>query len=216
MSGAEAGGLVLGLISGTITLVEAIKQVYDAAKDQQGLPAAFREVAQRLPLVRDILTTAKATAEEGLVGVEASKAAESILQSCEKRVKKLEKIFRKVLPDENSSRLDRYYRAVRSLGKDGKVELLMRGILDDLSLLSIQCGIGIRVHAEKINEAIKAMSTTEPSVPDCVFEETTYTNNNMGDGTQNNFNTSGGESYNNVGSGNQFMGPIGNLSFGRQ
>ena len=183
MSGAEAG-LVVGLISGTIALVDATKKVYDAAKDQLGLPAAFREVAQRLPLVQTILGNAKVRAEGGQVDDEASKAAKSILEPCKSRVKKLEEIFRKVIPQEGGSRLDRYYKAARTLGKDGKVETLMKGILDDLNLLSVQCGMETGVHVEKLKEAIKAVSALE--------------------------------NYNNLGHGNQFMGAIGTLNFGKQ
>jgi hypothetical protein len=215
MSGAEAA-LVVGLISGTIAIVDATKKVYDAAKDQQGLPAAFREVAQRLPLVQNILGNAKVRAEGGQVDDKASKAAKSILEPCKSRVKKLEEIFQKVIPQEGSSRLDRYYKAVRTLGKGGKVETLMRGILDDLNPLSVQYGMETGDHVEKLKEALKAVSALEPSVPDHVFDETGYTNNKLGSGTQNNFNSSGGENYYNLGPGNQFMEAIGTLNFGRQ
>jgi hypothetical protein len=64
MSSAEAG-LVLGLISGTIAIVDAIQKVCDATKDYQGLPAAFREVTERLPLVHSILDNAEARAKSG-------------------------------------------------------------------------------------------------------------------------------------------------------
>lgn len=69
MSAADAASLVVGLISGIIAIIDATKQVYDAAKDQHGLPAAFREVAQRLLLVQDILANAKARAEGGQIAM---------------------------------------------------------------------------------------------------------------------------------------------------
>ena len=215
MSGAEAG-LVVGLISGIIAIVDATKKVYDAAKDKQGLPAAFREVAERLPVVQNILANAKARAESGQIDDEASKAAKAILEPCDSRVKGLNEIFRKVMPQEGDSRLDRYYKAARTLGKGDKVEMLMKGILDDLNLLSVQCGIETGDHVEKLKEAIKEISALQPSVPDHIFDETSYTNNNLGSGTQNNFNAPGGENYNNLGSGNQFMGAIGTLNLGKQ
>jgi hypothetical protein len=216
MSGVEAAGLVIGLISGTIAIVDATKKIYDAAKDQQGLPAAFREVAQRLPLVQNILNNAKARADDGQVDDEASRGATSILEACKGRAQKLEEIFRKVVPQEGGSRLDRYYRAARTLGKDSKVEMLMKGILDDLNLLSVQFGMETEVHIQKLEEAIKTVSALEPSVPDHVFDQSSYINNNLGAGTQNNFNASGGENYNNLGPGNQFMGAIGTLNLGKQ
>ncbi|KAK2730757.1 hypothetical protein CKAH01_09380 [Colletotrichum kahawae] len=57
MSGAE---VVIGLIAGVIGLLEAANKAYDTIKDIAGLPKAFEEVSQRIPLVeaedlRDIL-----------------------------------------------------------------------------------------------------------------------------------------------------------------
>jgi hypothetical protein len=60
--GAEAG-FVVGLISGVISIIEATKTVYDTAKDAKGQPEAFRQVAAGLPLVIDILRSAKVGAQ---------------------------------------------------------------------------------------------------------------------------------------------------------
>lgn len=51
MSGAAEASLVIGLISGTITIIEAAKKIYQAAKGVSGLPEDFRAVAQKLALV---------------------------------------------------------------------------------------------------------------------------------------------------------------------
>lgn len=212
MSGAEAG-LVIGLISGIIAIIDATKKVYDAASDQQGLPGAFREVAQRLPLVRSILVKVNARAEHGQVD---DVAAKSILETCKRKVEKLDGIFQKVVPQGGGLRLERYYKAARTLGKGGKVEALMEGILDDLNLLSVQCGIETGDEVEKLKEAMGAISALAPSVPDHIFDETSCTNINSGSGTQNNINALGGENHNNVGSGTQFTGSIGTLNWGKQ
>lgn len=213
MSGVEAAGLVVGLISGIIAIIDATEKVYDAPTDQQGLLAAFREVAQRLPLIRSILVKANARAEHGQVDDEAAK---SILETCKRKVEKLDGIFQKVVPQEDGSRLERYYKAASTLGKGGKVEALMKGILDDLHILSAQCGIETEDHVEKLKDAIEAISALEPSVPDHIFDETGYTNINSGSGTQTNFNASGGTNYSNVGSGPQIAGSIGTLNWGKQ
>jgi N-terminal domain on NACHT_NTPase and P-loop NTPases len=213
MSGVGEAGLVVGLISGIIAIIDATRKVYDAATDQQGLPAAFREVAQRLPLIRSILVKANARAEHGQVDDEAAK---SILETCKRTVEELDGIFQKVVPQEGGSRLERYYKAARTLGKGGKVEALMKRILDDLHLLSVQCGIETGDYVETLKEAMEAISALEPSVPDHIFDETSYTNINSGSGTQNNFNASGGENYNNVGSGPQISGSNHTFNWGKQ
>ena len=38
--------------------------------------------------------------------------------------------------DERASRVERYYKAAKTLGKGGKVERLRRGILEDIQLLA--------------------------------------------------------------------------------
>ena len=58
MSGAEVS-LVLGLISSVITIIRTSQDVYDAAKNTQGLHEAFRKVAENVPLVLGTLRAAE-------------------------------------------------------------------------------------------------------------------------------------------------------------
>ena len=58
MSGAEAG-LVLGLISATISILQAAYAVYEAASDATGLPKKFRAAADQLPIVLHTLDLAE-------------------------------------------------------------------------------------------------------------------------------------------------------------
>jgi hypothetical protein len=48
----------------------------------------------------------------------------------------LDELFNKVIPKENASRVERYLKAIKTLGKGGKVERLMKGILEDIQLLA--------------------------------------------------------------------------------
>ena len=47
----------------------------------------------------------------------------------------LRELFEKVMPEESDSRWDRYGKVARTIGKGGRVESLVRGILYDLKLL---------------------------------------------------------------------------------
>jgi hypothetical protein len=58
ISGAEAA-FIISLILSVISIIEAMKIVYNAAKDVKGQPEVFRQVATRLPLVTVILYKAK-------------------------------------------------------------------------------------------------------------------------------------------------------------
>ena len=79
MTGAETG-FVVGLISATITIIEATKAIYDSAKDVQGQPEAFRQVAARLPLVARILHNARA--RSSALNETEQEALEPVLESC--------------------------------------------------------------------------------------------------------------------------------------
>ncbi|KAF4637350.1 hypothetical protein G7Y89_g706 [Cudoniella acicularis] len=114
MSGTEAA-FVVGLISGVISIIEATKTVYNAAKDAKGQPEAFRQVAARLPLVIEILRSA--TERMQSLNETAQEALEPILESCKAKAENLKKIFQKVARKDDDKWYDRYKKALGTLGK---------------------------------------------------------------------------------------------------
>ena len=82
MSGVEAIA-ILGIISSVISIVDSTKQVYDAASNTNGLPEAFREVAARLPVVRDILDSAKQRVSRGHTNKDSYEAAKNVVEDCQ-------------------------------------------------------------------------------------------------------------------------------------
>ncbi|RDL30694.1 uncharacterized protein BP5553_10039 [Venustampulla echinocandica] len=188
MSGAEAS-IVLGVISSIITIVDKTKQVYEAANNVQGLPEAFREVAGRLPIVNNILDSAKQHIENGDVNEDSCKGVKDVVVACEEKAKKLDRLFHKTIPENDSPLLERYYMAVKALGKGNTVENLMKGILENVHLLACERGMktATKAQLEQVSLAIKEVSAGEPSVPEHLFEETDrFTAINFGSGTQNN------------------------------
>jgi hypothetical protein len=207
MSGAEAG-FVVGLISAVISIIEATKTVYDAAKDAKGQPEAFRQVAARLPLVIEILHSAeekthtlKETAQEAL---------EPILESCKAKAESLKKIFQKVIRKDDDKWYDRYKKALSTLGKGDKVECLMEGILKDIQVLVCERLVGTATEAQvkEVEEAIKQMN----QMPSSLEETGGVTQNHQGSGN-NNANTGTGAQHN--GTGDLYHNEIGgNAYFG--
>jgi len=204
MSGAEFIA-VAGVISSIIAIVNGIKQVVEAASEVEGLPKAFRRASNKLPLVSDILETTRHIFEADNVS-SVEKSVTLVVNDCKDKWDTLNDLFDKVIPEEKASRLDRYYKAVKRLGKGGKVEILMKEILEDIQLLaSIKTMTTTNVEKviktvtaaqeEKVIKAITDVVAWPPSVPDDVFQEGTYTNNNygtgqyiaQGDAEQNNF-----------------------------
>jgi hypothetical protein len=164
MSGVE----VIGLISGIITLLDAVATVSSTIKDAKGLPSAFRQVDRRLPLVRLILSEA----EKLNLDERSWSAVKPAVEDCKGTVKRLKKIFDAVRPQGKIFRIKRYYNIVKTLGRGNEVEDLMKGILVDVQLLAgnqaIKAASGAQV--DELAEAIKELSEIPPSVPKEVFE----------------------------------------------
>ncbi|OBT39371.1 hypothetical protein VE00_10239 [Pseudogymnoascus sp. WSF 3629] len=194
MSGAEAA-FVVGLISGVISIIEATKTIYDAAKDAKGQPEAFRQVHARLVLVIAILDRARERAK--MVDETTLEALEPILELCKAKAENLNKIFQKVIRKDDDKWYDRYKKALSTLGKEYKVECLMEEILKDIQVLVCERLMGTATDAQvkEIQEAIKEMNEMPSSLQD---EAGSVTQNHQGRGN-NNANTSRGAQHNGTG-----------------
>lgn len=201
MSGAEAIA-ILGVIGSIISIIDGIKQVHDAASNTKGLPEAFREVAARLPLVQDILSSAKRNIEKGDGHEGSCKGAKDVVEACKDKARKLEELFSKVIPAEGASRRDKYLSAARTLGKGCRVETLMKGMLEDVQLLAVDHSINIVTEAQQkeVAEAIKEVAALSPSLPEYTTEGTDFSAIHSGSGAINQ-NQAQGDQYNNPGSG---------------
>ena len=185
MSGLEALA-VSGVISSIISIIDGTKQVYDAATNAQSLPKAFREVAGRLPIIENILSSTHQLIERGCVDMDSCQGVKHIFEACTNKANNLDDLFHKATPTENTSDLKRYYKAVKACGKGHEVENLMKGMLEDVQLLSCERGIktATKAQQEQIVKTITEVSLVPPSVPQDVFQETGFTNANYVPGTQ--------------------------------
>jgi DNA-directed RNA polymerase subunit F len=165
MSGAEAA-FIVGLISGVISIIDATKKIYDAAKDAEGQPEAFRQVAARLPLVIEILHSAEERARA--LNETAQEALEHILKSCKANAEKLQEIFQKVIRKNDDKWYDRYKKAVATVGKGAKVERLMGEILKGIQVITCEKleGTATSAQIKELEEAIKEMKGMPSSLID--------------------------------------------------
>jgi len=163
MSGAE----VIGVIAGIIGIVDGIAKVHSAANDASGLPEAFQDVAQRLPLVREILQTALAHLKARSPDDKLYQAIKPVLRRCNDKATRLEKLFEKSIPQTGASRSDRYFLAVRSLGKGSLVKSLMKGILEDVQLLADNHVMRLAPDSRlgELERAAEEVSAIPPSLP---------------------------------------------------
>jgi hypothetical protein len=210
MAGVGEASLVLGMISSIIAIIDATNQVYEAVKDETGLPMNFKKSATKLPLISKLLEDAERYVSNA--ADESTKAAFTpALMDCKVQATQLQELFEKVMPEEGDSRWDRYVKAARTIGKGGRVETLMEGILDDLQLLATKFPeVTTPRGKDQLAKAIEEVSKMDPSLPEGFEQTPAYAhygsgaqNNNTGGGTQNNNNSTGNQ---NNGPGQQFIG----------
>ena len=199
MSGAEAIA-VLGIISSIISIVDGTKQVYSAASNAKGLPEAFVEVANRLPVVETILESAKKHIEDNEADDEVCQRAKTVMEACKTKTEKLLKLFQKVVPADSASRTERYLAAVKTLGKGSRVETLMKGILEDVNLLAISNDLATETNerGKELTKAINDITALSPSLLEDANDEAGFTAIHSGSGA---INQSKGDQFNNPGSG---------------
>ncbi|OTA68561.1 hypothetical protein K449DRAFT_386860 [Hypoxylon sp. EC38] len=134
MSGAD----VISLISGIIAIIDASLKLYEAVNDASGLPQSFRDVATRLPLVHDTLEVASVglADEEDIPSATSRIALTKVLEGCHDKADALKRVMQAVIPQAGASRMERYFRALRTIPNADKVENLMDGILCDIQVLT--------------------------------------------------------------------------------
>lgn len=209
MSGVGEASLALGMISSIIAIIDATNQVYEAVKDESGLPTNFKKSATRLPTISKLLDDAERYL---LAADESIKAAFTpTLEDCKVQATHLQELFEKVLPEEGDSRWDRYIKAARTIGKGGRVENLMKGILYDLQLLATKFPeVTTPRGKDWLAKAVEEVTGMDPSLPDgfeqmpsCAHYGSGAQNVNTGSGIQH---INSGTGHQNSGSGQLYIG----------
>ncbi|EUC46494.1 hypothetical protein COCMIDRAFT_92708 [Bipolaris oryzae ATCC 44560] len=181
MTGVGEASAIIGIVSAVITFIDAAKKVYDAAENAGDLPAAFREVAQRLPLIQDTLKIIEAQLEKDKLDKATYEAIKSTSERAKTKAEQLKVIFEKCIPVEGASRYARYVAALRTLGKEHKVEVLMKDLLG--AVQDIANGQTMRTATReqiiKLSEALDAVLAVEPSVPDEFIEGASAASRNV-------------------------------------
>jgi len=165
MSGKEAADFTLSMISDIISIIDTTSQVYEAVEDEACLPTNFKKSAIILHLISNLLEDAEIYVK---VADKATQAAFTpILEDCKAQATQLQMLFEKVMPGEGEAMWDRYVRAASTIGKDGRVEILLGRVLDDLQLLATRVPeLTTPRQKERLAKAVEKVSYMEPSLPD--------------------------------------------------
>ncbi|KAK1051655.1 hypothetical protein LTR74_016751 [Friedmanniomyces endolithicus] len=136
MSGAEAI-VAVQLIDACTGITKTIFGIGRAVHDAQGLPPKLRALCDQLPMIEDLLESARETCEEGKVTEDAIKSAEPVLKQCEQVLSELRDIFRKACPKDGDDRGKRIWKGAKAVffGRDSQLQKLLGTIQDNFKLL---------------------------------------------------------------------------------
>lgn len=134
MSGAEAA-LVLGLVSSALSIFEAAYHVYSAAHDAKGLTKAIRAPAEQIPLVLHTLGLVERGLTRSCMPPDAVKSVRPVLERCRESAGLVKDIFEQVLPSKDTTRAERYKKAIEAKLKGAEIKSNMKAVMQDLSLL---------------------------------------------------------------------------------
>lgn len=158
---------IRGAISTLNNTSEMCADLDDAGQD---LPEAFHEVAKVIPLVEHTLETikihiqTKKTKDETQDDRDAYEHIGMLATECNGRATRLQSIFGKVIPSDDTPLMERYRSAA---GKGGRVELLMKAILEDVLVLAKD-----PVVSQDEVEGLRAALETIMNLPPSLSEDT--------------------------------------------
>jgi hypothetical protein len=200
MSGLE----VIGAISATIGIIDAVTKLYDGAQKDLQLTTTFRTVGQRLPVINNILQTCRNRLEpiKNSIPADVCESLENIIDGCQEKAGKLRQIFEKITPGDSDAWMIRYKKIFKRLGKGNKVEELMVSITEDVRIIVdhqavTSGGAPDTTLIAEIEEVIMEMKSIESSV---LEEQSAGMQFDSGGGAMtNNLNTGSGQMINNLG-----------------
>lgn len=213
----------LSIIASTITIVQSISLIYKAIQHAKGLPKAFNEVNQSLPLVIETLEAAHSQLRVAPPDEASAKAIEPVIKGCQEKANALLVIFQKIDSGRTEAKdgwvLEFYRTIVLSGGKSHRVETLMQDILKGLKMLSLNQLFKTATQSQiaRLEEAIHGLYKVQPSLPDSDFDDSgmlNVTQNVAHEGTGNQAVNRGGTQQNVFG--NQFQSQGGAMNFGME
>lgn len=180
---------VISSVNRVIATIENINGLCGGLEDVKDLPPAFAGVAKRLPVAEKALRAIKSRlvdrspAQEPQAEKDSYLLVKQIVEECNTKATKLDEIYSRVVPDDDSPRVDRYREATTA---SETVEKLMKAVLKYL-LEVAKAPLHVVDDAEvgELEEALKEVLKLPPSL---VEEKTSgYNFTNAGSGFQANF-----------------------------
>ena len=127
-----------GLITGTIAIIEASIQIYEAVKHDSGIPPKLRKVSEKLPSLVEILKDADNQRKANEPADEKWIEAGNDVKRCHDACQDLQDLLQQAYPKTDANKLVRIYKAIGTVIKHkGKTaEQLLAEISGCLELLT--------------------------------------------------------------------------------
>ncbi|KAF5620221.1 zinc finger protein [Fusarium sp. NRRL 52700] len=180
---------IISLVVNSIELAKLAGEVYKAIKSFDGLPRAFEEVNNQLPLTLD---------------PSAISPAKGVLKQCGENIDGLVKIFQALKAAEGKSIKKVYTRVIMAIGKRGRVEDLMHDTLTSLKRLAENQTFRLSDTIDKLQKACEEVYSVPPSISESEMDRMFSTANLQQIGDHNVQNANQGDAFNNFGGAQNF------------
>lgn len=154
MSGAELG-FVIGLVSGTLTLLDTIAKVINATRDESP-PKTIHNVAQKVFLMQETLRAVESRMAAGFSDDERHIVLKPAIQNCQAKLHNLQRILSRSAPQPCASPVRRLVGMLHTYGQARRVKSLAQSVLEDVQLIAQrQAALG-GVTEKQIGEVVAA------------------------------------------------------------
>ncbi|EJT74642.1 hypothetical protein GGTG_08482 [Gaeumannomyces tritici R3-111a-1] len=203
MSGAEA---VIGTIASVVAVCTSARDGYKSIQDMRDLPVIFRQVEPKISIIIGTLETIQEEARTAtIVRLE---EINKVAASCQPKVDKLSLISEKLKVDDSNSLIDKYVSIVRRWGKKGRVEDLLKDLIQAMVRLAAHCSVATAREQQLslLKQALTDLEETGQSIPDSMLEARGTSISIAGTGTQQN-QIGNNNTLNSTGGGHVFGSP---------
>ena len=116
----------IGLASGILTFISfghnVLARLADFNSNLHDIPKSLQGIKDELPLLLDLFDRIARQTNFGLHGKGTRVGVQNVLDRCNAQVGKLEKILDETIPSTGAGRTERSLKAIKSLGRDGKLQ----------------------------------------------------------------------------------------------
>lgn len=133
----------LGLAASILQLIDFSAKVVGRLNEFQSslreVPKSFRQISNTLPLLCDTLEQIRHAVEADSFREQTKTALLLVVEGCRSQITELDAMLAKSLPTPQDSQLKRGFKAVSSIGHDGKVERISKDLHGYISTLTFYC-----------------------------------------------------------------------------